>query len=332
MLTHIHKVNDKYKIERTIYKQHIDYGTFDTQEEALTKKELLTRYNWIKNKSTGYEREKHFKRYCIEENEQGKYIVKNRKDGKTYGAYESRKYAKIIKKILPFYEKEIKIEEVEREAIKEFYKYISYDKLNGRYLIKYKNITYLSTRDIIEALSERDLIVKFEGNEDLMSEYSTQIYEYTPEELPPFPPKYNNIIYEDKSRNKYKLRKQIRNKRIIIGNYPTYEVAYLVRKYLIDKHWNNEDIKHIQNITRDIHERDKNIQTYGKKYYIRHKNYEKTVYYGNYDNLDKARYVKKQLSANDWNKEMIEYYEYEYEEKDDINIYYYDKTDIFAKT
>jgi len=332
MLTHIHKVNDKFKIERTIYKQHIDYGTFDTKEEALAKKELLIKYNWIKNKSTGYKPEEHFKRYCIEENEQEEYIVKNRKDGKTYGAYKSRKYATIVKKIITFYEKEIKIEEIEKEAIKEFYKHISYNDLNGRYCVKYNRTTYITTTDIIEALTERDLIIKFEGNEDLMSEYSTAIYEYTREELPPFPPKYKNIIFEEKSKNKYKLRKQIRNRRIIIGNYPTYELAVLVKKYLIKNNWNKEAIKHIQRITQDIHERDKNIQLYGEKYYIRHKNYKKIIYYGKYDNIDKARYIKKRLSLNNWNKEMTEFFEYEYDKKDNINIYYYDKTDIFAKT
>lgn len=332
MLTHIHKVNDKFKIERTIYKQHIDYGTFDTKEEALEQKKLLIKYNWIKNKSTGYKPEEHFKRYCVEKNEQEKYIVKNRKDGKTYGAYKSKKYATIIKRIITFYEKKINIEEIEKTAIKEFYKHINYDELNGRYCVNYNRTTYISTTDIIEALTERDLLIKFEGDEDLMSEYSTEIYKYTREELPPFPPKYDDITYEKKSKNKYKLRKQIRNERLTIGNYPTYELAALVKKHLIKNNWNKEVIKHIQKITKDIHERDKNIQVYGGKYYIRYKKYKKIIYYGNYDNIDKARYVRKRLSANNWNEEMTEFYEYEYDEKDNINIYYYDKTDIFGET
>lgn len=332
MLTHIHKVNDKFKIERTIYKQKIDYGTFNTKEEALEKKRLLIKYNWIKNKSTGYRKEDHFERYCIEENEQEEYLVKNRRNGKTYGAYKSRKYAKIIKNILPFYENEIDIELVEQEAIKEFYKYISYNELNGRYRVSYHGITYISTKNLIEALSERDLIIKFEGDDELMSEYSNVIYTYTEEELPPFTPKYDNITYENKSKNKYKLRKQIRNKRIVIGNYPTYDVAYLVRKYLVNKDWNKKSVKHIQDITKQIHERDKNILKSGNNYYIRRIICNKTKFYGKYDSLEKARYVKSRLSSNDWNEEMIEYYEYEYEKKDNINLYYYDKTDIFAKT
>ena len=72
MFTNIKKVNNKYSIKKTIYGQLINYGIYDTKEDALKQKRLLEKYGWIKNKSTGYDKHEHFPRYCIREDNHGK--------------------------------------------------------------------------------------------------------------------------------------------------------------------------------------------------------------------------------------------------------------------
>ena len=86
--------------------------------------------------------------------------------------------------------------------------------------------------DLINALYERDLIIKYDGDEELMCEDSTIIHDYKKEDLPSFEYECENIRYRDENRNKYQLEKQIRNHKIVIGSYPTYDLACLIKRYL----------------------------------------------------------------------------------------------------
>lgn len=327
LLKNIKKVNGKYIIEKRLYGQNINYGEFSKREDAIKQKELLIRYGWIKNKSTGYGKQEHFQRFCIRKNDQQKYIVKNRNTGKTYGAYKSKKYAEIIKKILPFYTKEIKIELIEKYARKEFYKYISYDNLMGYYRFKYHGTVIMTGKSLTNILEERDLYLKSGGDEELMCDI-TRIYRYKEELLPPFP-KYDNINYEEKSKYKYAVRKQIRSHRIKIGNYPTYQVAILVKEYLENKNWQIDSVRHIIEITAEIQNRNQNIIHKNKKYIIRNSVNRKYHYYGAYKNIHLARYVRNKLKEDNWNKSNIKKYEKEFKISKS-NSYYYDSTDIFA--
>ena len=327
MFTNIKKIKGKYVIQKTIYGQSINYGTFDTKEEALKQKQLLIKYNWIKNKSTGYKKEEHFPRYCIRQNNQDKYIIKNRKTGHTYGAYKSKKYANIIKKILPFYTDNIKIERIEQQALEEFYRYISYDSRVGYYRFRYNNITIITSKSLTVILEERDLYLKCGGDEEAMCDI-TERYIYQEKNLPPFQ-KTENIVYEEKYKYKYLLRKQIRNHRIRIGRYNTYSLALLVKEYLDNKGWKLDDVNHIINITMEIQNRNKNIIKKDNRYYIRHDTKTKREYYGSYENIHLARYVRNKLRQDNWNKNKTKEYEaeYNYNKK---NLYYYDRTDLFA--
>lgn len=330
MYRNIYKKNKKYLIKKVIYGQNIDYGEYDTLNEALEQRNLLIKYNWIKNKSTKYPKREHFERYCVEENNQNKYIVKNRKDGKCYGAYKSKKYAKIIKKILTYQIEDIKIKEIEKKATNEFYKNITYNKLSGLYQITYKGITRASDKSLTFILSERDLILKYEGDEELMCENVNNIYEYGEDELPPFPKSINNISYEGNSKYKYKLKKQLRNHRIIIGQYSNYELAYLIKSYLENKKWKTNEIRHIQKVTKKIQERDKYIQKIDKKYRIIRKRKNQSITYGVYTDINLARYIRNRLNENEWNKELITDYKREYLLKKEYNEYFYDSTDYLS--
>lgn len=326
MFTNIKKVNDKYIIEKTIYGQLINYGTYDTKEDALKQKKVLIKYGWIKNKTTGYDKKEHFPRYCIRQNSQGKYIVKNRQTGKTFGSYKSKKYAGIIKRILPFYRNDINIELIEKKAAKEFYKYITYDALDGYYKFRYNNTTIVTAKQLTHVLAERDIYLKYGADEELMCE-TTEIYRYEDDKLPPF---YHpaNIIYEDKLQNKYTLKKQIRSNRLKIGSYQTYDLALLVKEYLTSNNWELSIVNYIIDITYKIQNRDKNIIKKENTYYIQHIINKKRQYYGSYKNIHIARYVRDKLNENNWNKKEVLKYkkEYEYNHKSQ---YYYDTTDIF---
>lgn len=326
MFTNIKKVNNKYVIEKTIYGQIINYGSYDTKEDALKQKRLLRKYGWIKNKSTGYDKNEHFPRYCIREDNHGKYIVKNRQTGKTFGSYKSKKYAGIIKRILPFYGNDINIEIIEKKAAKEFYKYISYNTIQGYYKFTYNNTTIVTSRLLTEVLEERDLYLKYGMDEELMCE-TTEIYKYDDDKLPPFY-HHENITYEDKLQNKYTLKKQIRTNRLKIGSYQTYDLALLVKEYLTNNNWELSIVNYIIDITRKIQDRDKNIIKKGNAYYIHHVINKKRRYYGSYKNIHIARYVRDKLNENNWNMNDVMKYkkEYEYHHKSQ---YYYDTTDIF---
>ncbi|RAP49881.1 MAG: hypothetical protein BZ133_06780 [Methanosphaera sp. SHI613] len=327
MFTNIKKINGKYVIEKRRYGQTINYGTFNTKEEALEQKKLLMKYNWIKNKSTGYDKEEHFPRYCIRQDHHGKYLVKNRENGKTYGSYKSKKYANIIRRILPFYRDDVKIELIEQIAIKEFYKYITYDHLEGYYRFRYENMTIMTNKSLTTLLEERDLYIKSGADEELMCEI-TEIYRYKEDKLPPFPHR-ENISYEEKLKNKYSLRKQIRSKRLKIGSYQTYDLALLVKDYLAKHNWKKSDVEYIKDITSEIQNRDKNIIKKENKYYIQHIINKKRHYYGSYKNIHIARYVRDKLKENNWNKKDLKRYEKEYDYCNKSQ-YYYDHTDIFT--
>lgn len=181
----IRKTKKGYNIQKTIYGQKIDYGTYPTLQEAQKQITLLKKHNWIKNKSLGYTDEEIFIKYTIRQDDEGNYIIINKK-GKTYGSYKSKKFAKIVKHILAFHQ-DIDINEIEEKAIKEFYKYIRYNKLLGKYQVIYNARVVLTTNTLLEALEERDLYVKYDADEELMCENIDTIYKYTEGELPPIP-------------------------------------------------------------------------------------------------------------------------------------------------
>ena len=86
------------------------------------------------------------------------------------------------------YQENIELKMIEQQAQKEFYKYIHYNKLQNRYHIIYKATTLATYKSLKEALIERDLIVKYDGDEELMCEAEIN-YEYYKQNLPPFPTK-----------------------------------------------------------------------------------------------------------------------------------------------
>ena len=326
----IYKQNGKYVIKKNIYCKSIYYGTFDNLTEAIEQRNILIKNKWHKNATTNYPKEQRFPKYQVKKTECG-YLVLNRKTGRTFGTYKNREYANIIKKILPFYGNEINIRQIEKIAHKEFYKYISYNKMKGRYHIIYKGFIRSTHKRLEDALHERDLIIKYDGDEELMCEDPTIIHDYKNEILPSFEHECENIRYRDENKNKYQLEKQIRNHKIIIGSYPTYDLACLIKRYLDSKKWKSEEVKHIIKSTRNIHKRDKYIHKRNGYFYIERKMGKDIIIYAKYHDIDLARYVKNNLAMNNWRKKFIKRYEKKYYLNNVETEYYYDSTDFFIE-
>ncbi|RAP51756.1 MAG: hypothetical protein BZ138_04510 [Methanosphaera sp. rholeuAM270] len=332
MHKNIYKINDRYVVKKTIYAKSIVYGNFYRLDDATAHRDKLAKNGWYKNATTGYPRNQRFPSYHVKEVDYG-YLVINRKNGRTFGAYKSYKYAQLIKKILPFYENDINISQIEKVAHKEFYKYISYHKRSGRYHVIYKAVVRSTHKNLIDALYERDLVVKYDGDEELMCEDPTIVYDYSEEELPTFTHECENIYYKDENVNKYQLEKRIRNHKIIVGSYPTYQLACLIKKYLDDNSWNMDEVKHIMKVTRQIHERDRYIHKRNGKYCIERRINGETLIYGYYEDIEKARYIKKRLEETNWKEKRLDKFRRKYHRQNHETKYFYDKTDFFkAKT
>ncbi len=325
----IYVKNGKYVIKKNIYSKDIIYGTFDTLTSAIKQRNILIKNKWHKNATTNYPKNQHFPKYEVKKTEDG-YIVLNRKKGTTFGTYENYEYARMIKKILPFYGDEINIERIEEIAHKEFYKYISYNRRICRYHVIYKGFVRSTHERLDDALYERDLIVRSD-NEEVFYEDPTVVHDYKSENLPPFEYEYENIRYQRKVKNKYVLEKQIRNRRIIIGSYPTYDLACLIRRYLENKKWNYAEVKHIIKSTRKIHKRDKHIHEHNGEFYIEVLKDDRNVVYAKYKDLELARYVKNNLVMNNWRKKFIKRFEKRYFLNKIETEYYYDSTDFFLE-
>lgn len=327
MAVNIYKYLDNYKITKTIYSRVIDYGNFNTYNEALNQKKLLQKHKWIKSKSTHYDKENIFPKYLLKKDEENNYIIINKNTGKTYGSYKSKRYAKIIKRILPFYKENINIKKIEKQALKEFYKYIHYNKFKNKFHIIYKDTTIGTYNTLLEALTERDLLIKFEN--ELYFENPNTCYTYDKKRLPPF--YTSNDITFNSNENKYKLTKKIHNKEIIIGFYSTYTLANNINKYLEKNYLELNVIKHIIKVTKQIQTRDNYIDKSHGIYYIKHRTNEKEIIYAKYDDIELARYIRNKLKKDNWKKSSFEDYEYNYYQNQIKTKYYYDNTDIFKK-
>ncbi len=322
----IYKINNKYHIIKNIYNQKINYGTYSNKKDAIKQRKILRNNEWIKSEKTGYPPSDEFIKYNIIQRDD-KYYISNNKNKKEYGSYENYEYTKIINKILPFYENHVNIKEIEKQARREFYKYIHYNKLNNRYQVTYKGHILGTYKNIIDALNERDIIVKYDADEELMCEYPI-INIYDEKTIPLYPNKIENITRKNNKTNKYELNKQIKNNKIRIGSYSSYNLAVLVKNYLDQNKWNKKSVEHIIKVTENIQKRNKRIHKRNNKYYVEFSKNNKTKIYAYYDNIELARYIRNSLEENNWNLNNIKDYEKKFY-KDKIKTkYYYDNMDF----
>lgn len=323
-MKNIHKINNKYHIIKNIYNQRISYGKYTNKKEAQKQRNLLEKNNWIKSEKTGYNKKESFTQYKIIQKQKQYYITSNKT---TYGPYQDKKYAQTIQKILPYYKKP-NIKHVEKIATKEYYKHITYNKTNKRYYVNIKEKTYTSSKKLEDILYERDLLLKYQQDEELMCENMDTIEQQ--EEIPPFPDiRYKNIYQTTSQKNQYVIRKQKNNKIIRIGNYPSYELALLIKSYLEFKNWNQNSINFISTVTNEIQNRNRYIYEENKNYSIKKYKNGNYIYYGNYTDINEAVFVKNKLIDCGWKKELVSTFESEFNPDKFDNHYFYDTTDFF---
>ncbi|MDO5851437.1 MAG: hypothetical protein Q4Q23_03025 [Methanobacteriaceae archaeon] len=315
--------NNNFFISKNFYGHRIYYGTFNNLTEAIKKRDLLIKYDWIKCKNTGYSKDS-FYEYNIIKKENNYYLI-NKDNKEVYGPCQCYKFIDILKNIIPYYTPDININLAKKMAIKEFYKNISYNKLHNSYIICYKGKHYGVFSKLSSALKERDLLKLCDCDEDIMCEYTELVYEYDKDILPKYPYKQENNIEHEYSLNKHhRVRKKINGVSIHIGSYSSYDQAKIVREYLDDHNWDMKIVKHIRNISSAILYKDRYINKKGNKYYVSRIFKGKYLRYGSYDTIQKARYIRDMLISNNWNIEKID----SLKVKNNNYLDYCDSTDI----
>ena len=316
-MKNIHKTyNGKYLVEKTLYGNKINYGIYETVNDAKKQVKKLEENDWIKSDKTGYDKKKSFEKYKIIHDINDKYTVVNLENTIEYGTYNNKKYAELLVKILPYYEDNINLKLVQDYASKEFYKYISLEK-TGRYRIRVNNINTSRCRTIRDALEERDLLLRCkdltedDDIDELLCNMDTGSNNEYEGKLPIPPWKKEQTNINMKNRGYYLVK--VKDKKIIIGSFKTEFVSRRVLEYLNNHMWDEKSVEKIKNTMLNLYKPDRNIIKYNGNYEIVHiSNKKRQVYYKTND-LIKARYIRNKLEEKSWNKSIIKQYEKIYE-------------------
>lgn len=322
----IYKINGKYHIIKSIYKQKINYGSYDDIDDAIKQRDKLRENNWIKSEKCGYSTDEAFPIYEIYEDANGYYLMCD-KNNESYGFFRDLTYTRIIQKILPYYQDKVDIKTIKKQATDEFYRHITYNRKTKRYQISYNERIYATSTDIIETLQERDIIIKYGADEDMMCEYNPP-NKYDRDKIPKYRGRIENIIKINSLKNKFLIQKQINKRQITIGRYMTYELAEFIRNYLDDNNWSCDSIRYIKKITQMIQKRDHNIHKRNSKFYVELKKDNKLIIFAYYDDIEMARYIRNLLYENNWNNQKIHEYERSFNQNMTKTKYFYDKTDF----
>lgn len=148
---------------------------------------------------------------------------------------------------------------------------------------------------------------------------------------PPYHKFKDNITYEESKNGNYKLRKQVRLKRVTIGRYHSYDLTLHLKEYLEKNNWDETIVQYIVNVTKSIQDRDKYIEHDNEKYYIYKTVKGKKENYGKYDNIEQARYVRQKLIENGWERKKIPEYLEKYDIEKEYTKYYYDTSDYLQE-
>lgn len=293
---------NKYMITKIKYHHLINYGTYNTLNEAITQAINLEENDWIKNKQTGYNKKEEFPKYNIEEINNEYYIYNCKKTSKRYGPYFNYKYTRIIRKILPYHEKNPDIKQAEFQAQKEFYKYIHYEKEYKTYKVIINMKTVARHKNLVNALQERDIyLLADDYDEETMCNIIPPNYD---EPLPPTPWKtITEYIYNKTINDKtiYIIQKQSKNRKVRIKPVYNKQLALHLQKKLKEKNWNEEYVKKTQ---QKLKKPNRNIKKLNNTYYIYHKN---RKYYSS-KNLYKVRFIRDHLEENNWDEKEIKKY------------------------
>lgn len=312
-MKNIYLIGDKYHIIKSHYGHKIDYGCFNTYDEARDKRNLLSRFGWIKNSSTYYPSCEHFHDYHVKH--LGKYYFVYDASTKTlYGKYFNMHYALLVSQILPFHENNPNIVLAQNQAINEYYKYIQYDSNSNKYKVTVNNKTISRCNSLSHALQERDLVISCEDDdEETLCNLIT--FEYN-EPHPPFMQlKFNHTFNSYKNKESYVIQKNTKNLKVRIGSYNNKDIAEHIQELLTYNGWDIKYVDYVKLITREVQRKYRNIKKKHNKYFIIYKN---KVLYSTYD-LSFARFLRTQLEMNDWNIDIIdEMKNYYLENKDNI--------------
>lgn len=276
----ISQVNNEYKVHRKIKGKDINFGIFQTLNEAINTRDKLEDNGWpipIKKEDKIQKIDKNIVEDNIEQ-KNGEYFVFNyfNKKKKTFGPYETLKDAKIarLNLINNAWETDVHLK------TNKYGKYIQ-KKQNLFYINKHinrENLYFGPYETVEEAINARDdLISKNWGK--TKKEYNNS----------------NDTLYILKSNNHYIITKTFNGKPKYFGSYKTLKEAIPARNKLIENNW--EGYKPKKSTT--------NIEKTNRGYEILKHHNGNTVYYGTYPTEEEAILARNLLRESNWDRSIL---------------------------
>ena len=204
--------------------------------------------------------------------------------------YDNTEYAQTITKKLN-HNPELTLQEAEYQAQKEYYKHISFDKINQTYKLTINRKTINRYRKLTHALQEKRIRT---DNTDYEEETLCQNQENNTQPLPPKP--WNNTIHQlYKNHNKYTTTKHENT-----AKYNNPDVATVIKQRKINHTWIRNIQKPLRNITQ-------NKNTY---HITKQKDKKQKTYYKTKEKL-LAMYIRDRLEENNYQLTAAEIIEHE---------------------
>ena len=186
---------------------------------------------------------------------------------------------------------ELTLQEAEYQAQKEYYKHISFDKINQTYKLTINRKTINRYRKLTHALHEKHIRT---NNTDTEEETLCQSIENNTQPLPPRP--WNNPLHQlYKNHNKYTTTKHENT-----AKYNNPDVATVIKQRKINHTWIRNIQKPLRNITQ-------NKNTY---HITKQKDKKQKTYYKTKEKL-LAMYIRDRLEENNYQLTAAEIIEHE---------------------
>lgn len=271
---YISKDKGKFKVHREINNEDINFGVYDSLEEAIKARNILDDDGWPVKV---VEKPNLIDKYIEKKDDNTFYVFKNLKNiKKTFGPYDSLKKAKIAKYNLISNGWESDLYHAES-------KYGKYIKKEGSYyiitkFIKNKHHIFGKFSTLDEAIEERDELIA-----DNWGEFNLK-----PSSI------YGKYIH--KVGNYYRIDKWVNGKNTTFGFFTNLKDAIKHRDILIKNNWEGVEPKVTKN--RYIHQ-----HNYGFTIYKRIDG--NLICFGYYPTFEKATEARDELIKNNWEESEI---------------------------
>ena len=281
----ISKIDGKYKIHRVFDGKDIDFGTFNTLDEAIKYRDELDDDGWPipLSESEDYS----FSEKYIKKLSENKFIVFNEINNKekTFGPYNSIEMAKIARRNLLSngWESDLEFSRA---------KYTKYIRKEGNNFVIVKQIKgefhkFGTFKSLEEAKKSRNELVDSNWGEFHILKDDSLKY----------------IAYNGKN---FQVQKSVNGKIIIFGRYEELNDAIIARNKFVEENWSV-----VPKVTSFVVKRNTNIYTTRSGFSVCKRINGEFKIFDTFDNLEEALNFRDLLKENNWNinkirKEVVE--------------------------